>query len=85
MTDDGVKREWVPREAAEDRHPGTQHLAKYFDYDHLPPHLRGISERCAGLAAQMIGGLPDGPELTAGLRKLLEAKDCFVRAKLDES
>lgn len=27
--------------------------------------------------------LPDGPELTAGLRKLLEAKDCFVRAAVD--
>lgn len=30
----------------------------------------------------MIEVLPDGPELTAGLRKLLEAKDCFVRASL---
>ena len=24
-----------------------------------------------------------GPEFSAGLRKLLEAKDCFVRAALD--
>jgi hypothetical protein len=24
--------------------------------------------------------LPDGPEKSAGMRKLLEAKDCFVRA-----
>jgi hypothetical protein len=24
----------------------------------------------------------DGPELTVGLRKLLEAKDCMVRAAL---
>lgn len=30
----------------------------------------------------VINTLPDGPELTAGLRKLLEAKDCFVRAAL---
>jgi hypothetical protein len=30
----------------------------------------------------MINNLPDGTELTAGLRKLLEAKDCFVRAKV---
>ena len=28
----------------------------------------------------MIETLPDSPELTAGLRKLLEAKDCMVRA-----
>ena len=26
--------------------------------------------------------LPDGAEKSAGLRKLLEAKDCFVRAAL---
>ena len=26
--------------------------------------------------------LPDGPEKSAGLRKLLEAKDCMVRAAL---
>jgi hypothetical protein len=26
----------------------------------------------------------DGPELTAGLRKLLEAKDCIVRAALPD-
>lgn len=31
----------------------------------------------------IIANLPDGPELTSGLRKLLEAKDCFVRAALD--
>jgi hypothetical protein len=31
----------------------------------------------------MAESLPDGPELAAGLRKLLEAKDCFVRASLD--
>lgn len=82
MTDD-VKREWVPSEAAEGRHPGTVHIAQYFDYDHLPEHLQGVSRRCADLAAAMIGALPDGPELTSGLRKLLEAKDCFVRAALD--
>ena len=35
------------------------------------------------LAEAMVNALPDGPELTAGLRKLLEAKDCFVRAALD--
>jgi hypothetical protein len=26
--------------------------------------------------------LPDGPEKSAGMRKLLEAKDCFVRANI---
>lgn len=66
-----------------ERHPGTTHLLRYFDYDHLPAHLQLVSAWSADLAQQMIQHLPDGPELTAGLRKLLEAKDCFVRAALD--
>ena len=53
---------------------------QFFSYDHLPEHLQGISKSCTRLADEMTYTLPDGPELTAGLRKLLEAKDCFVRA-----
>lgn len=65
------------------RHPGTQQVARHFRFDHLPAHLQGTSKACHDLAEQMVESLPDGPELTAGLRKLLEAKDCFVRAALD--
>jgi hypothetical protein len=65
------------------RHPGTTAVAKHFTYQHLPPDLQTVSIACHNLAAAMIDQLPDGPELTAGLRKLLEAKDCFVRAALD--
>lgn len=67
----------------QDRHPGVQQIARYFAYEHLPPRLKEVSRGCALLAADMIRELPDGPELTTGLRKLLEAKDCFVRAALD--
>lgn len=42
-----------------------------------------IAEEIWLMARTMITDLPDSPELTAGLRKLLEAKDCFVRASLD--
>jgi hypothetical protein len=42
----------------------------------------GMLRKIIVAAAAMIKRLPDGPELTAGLRKLLEAKDCFVRAHL---
>lgn len=70
------------RQRAEGRHPGTQHLAKVFDYEHLPSDLQQTSRLCHDLAAEMIYRLPDGPELTAGLRKLVEAKDCFVRAEV---
>ena len=66
-----------------ERHPGTTHLLRYFEYAHLPETLQAVSKPCGDLAQQLVDALPDGPELTAGLRKLLEAKDCFVRAALD--
>lgn len=65
-----------------DRHPGVIELLTFFEYAHLPDHLQAISRPCAELAHEMVGGLPDGAELTAGLRKLLEGKDCFVRQAL---
>lgn len=69
--------------AAEGRHPATQQLARWFTFDHLRDDLHPPSRACAELAQEMISALPDGPELSAGLRKLLEAKDCFVRAAID--
>ena len=66
-----------------DRHPATVGLLRYFTWQHLPERLQPVSRGCAELAEQMFDALPDGPELTTGLRKLLEAKDCFVRAALD--
>lgn len=66
------------------RHPSTQQIARWFDYGHLPAGAaRHTSALCHDLAAAMLDDLRDGPELTAGLRKLLEAKDCFVRAAID--
>lgn len=65
------------------RHPGTEHLRRQFRFRHLPEHLQAVSLPCMELATLMIEQLPDGPELSAGLRKLLEAKDCFVRAAID--
>ncbi|MEM8271221.1 hypothetical protein Q4R99_19595 [Morganella morganii] len=41
-----------------------------------------MSKPIGDLAEQMDEQLPDGAEKSAGLRKLLEAKDCLVRAKL---
>lgn len=55
---------------------------KYFEYSHLPEHLQAISKPIGELAKKMNELLPDGPEKSAGLRKLLEAKDCMVRANL---
>lgn len=65
-------------------HPNVAALLRYFDYHHLPEGspMRAVSRRCGDLAGAMVADVPEGPELTAGLRKLLEAKDCFVRASL---
>lgn len=57
-------------------------IMKYFAYEHLPAHLQEVSKPIGELAQQMEANLPDGPEKSAGLRKLLEAKDALVRAKL---
>lgn len=56
---------------------------KYFAYAHLPERLQAVSKPIGELAEKMEAELPDGPEKSAGMRKLLEAKDCFVRSALD--
>jgi hypothetical protein len=56
---------------------------KYFAFAHLPPHLQTVSAPIGELAQKLEAVLPDGAEKSAGMRKLLEAKDCFVRAALD--
>jgi hypothetical protein len=66
-----------------ERFASVAHVARFFEYGHLTnAELAAISKHCSDLAEVMLRILPDGPELTAGLRKLLEAKDCFVRAGL---
>ena len=55
---------------------------KFFEYKHLPEHLQGVSRDVHTLAHKMNDNLPMSAEKVAGLRKLLEAKDCFVRANL---
>ena len=57
-------------------------ILQYFTYTHLPVKLQEISKQFCHLAEEMVSQLPHNAELTVGLRKLLEAKDCFVRARL---
>ena len=68
-------------------HPGSARLLEHFTYAHLPEPLKGISARCAELALRMAEALDsDDPvvqaEVTMGLRRLLEAKKCFTRARV---
>ena len=57
-------------------------ILQFFEYAHLPEHLQEISKPFRQMALQICDTLPSNPERTVGLRKLLEAKDCIVRAKL---
>lgn len=68
---------------AAQQHAATAHLMRYFDSEHLPDHLARISRECQALATAMHDLLPACAETTAGMRKLLEAKDCFVRSRID--
>lgn len=61
----------------------VQQIMRWFECDHLPQNLREVSRYFQTLAVVMAGDLPDGEELLTGLRKLLEAKDCFVRAAIE--
>jgi len=66
----------------------SERMLAHFVYDYLPAHLQDISCPIAELAKVMAEKLDSndpvvGAEVTTGLRKLLEAKDCFVRARVN--
>jgi hypothetical protein len=62
----------------------TDDLLKFFAYGHLPPHLRAITKPFAELAHHIVDTLPPNLQRKMALRKLLEAKDCAVRALREE-
>jgi hypothetical protein len=57
-------------------------LLQFFGWSHLRPELAEISQPFGELAQHIVTTLPRNPERTVALRKLLEAKDCAVRARL---
>lgn len=63
-------------------HPATVTLLEFFEYAHLPEALQDVSREFYTLAWRMAADLPEKAETTVCLRKLLEAKDCAVRAAL---
>lgn len=65
--------------------PAVAHVLSLFTYEHLPPHLAAVSKPISDLAHEMADRLSSGPELTVGLRKLLEAKDALVRQAVIDS
>ncbi len=59
-----------------------ERMLKWFECAHLPEPLKAISQRFRDLAILLCDVIEPGPERTISLRKLLEAKDAAVRAKL---
>jgi hypothetical protein len=57
-------------------------MLQFFAYEHLPPAMQEKSKPFGELAVRLVETLPRNPERTAALRKLLEAKDCAVRASI---
>lgn len=55
-------------------------LLQFFEYAHLKPEAQHVSKPFGELAQAIVATLPRNPERTVALRKLLEAKDCAVRA-----
>lgn len=58
-------------------------MLRFFEWSHLPEDLAEVSRPFGQLAAQIVDTLPANPERTVALRKLLEAKDCAIRAVLE--
>ena len=56
---------------------------QYFNYGHLTEPFYSTSKLIFKLAMDL-SYLPDCAEKSAGYRKLLEAKDCFVRASIGQ-
>ena len=58
-------------------------MLKWFEYSHLPEHLQLVSKPFGELAKAICIDIKTGTERSVALRKLLEAKDAAVRAKLN--
>lgn len=58
-------------------------ILRHFSYTHLPAHLQEVSKPFCDLARDLSRDLKPCAELSTALRKLLEAKDCAVRAYIE--
>jgi hypothetical protein len=58
----------------------TPVIMQFFEYGHLRPELQAVSKPFGELAQHIVDTLPNNAERTVALRRLLESKDCAVRA-----
>lgn len=58
-------------------------ILRYFEFHHLAENLQRISMEFREMAYDVARNLPYSAETSTALRKLLESKDCAVRAGID--
>lgn len=61
----------------------SQHdyLLQFFQYEYLPAHLQEVARVFCEVAYEILS-LPQNPERTMALRKLLESRDCALRCMM---
>lgn len=57
-----------------------ERMLKWFEFEHLPDHLKVVSAKFYELACEIVALIEPGPERTVALRNLLLSKDAAVRA-----
>lgn len=55
-------------------------VRRFFTYEHLPEDLQAVSKPFYDMMLRIDESIPYDPEREEGLRHLLLAKDCIVRA-----
>lgn len=73
----------APKVAEDEQLRSWYPILRYFDYMHLPQNLAMTSRHFWKLSRVLAAMGPNNPETAVALRKLLEAKDAAVRARLD--
>jgi ferritin-like protein len=59
-----------------------EYLLQFFEFGHLPAQLQGTAQLFHDQAKAVVASIPANPERTMCLRRLLEAKDCAIRAHI---
>lgn len=77
-----LDRPTIAADLARAQQQSGEQLLRYFAFDHLPELLQVTSAAFAQLATHLVDTTARSAERTVALRKLLESKDCAVRAAL---
>jgi hypothetical protein len=60
-----------------------ERMMRWLSYEHLAAELQSLVKVYNDLGLLICNSIPAGPERTVALRKLVESKDCAVRAHIE--